>query len=326
MTRRLLLLWFPFSAAALGGCAVGGVAGDVTGVPANAAFSTAARSVQAINPRGLLYVSDQLQKAVLGFPPRLDAPNPPPTVTIPLGVIPEGVWVDNAGVLYVAVSGVSPTKSGAVEEFKPGATAPFKTITDGITVPAAVIVDSGGNLYVSQTFDTAVQIVEYANGSTSPFATYTIEGKSEPRAGSMTFDQNQYLYVDTLFVDDPPARVYQIIPGNPKVHALQMKGRGRYVGISSDAGQHLYAADAADGIAQYDFQHTMPIGKIVPPSGASFAQFVVTRAGLIYVPNETASPSASSLLEYRGLGTKPANILSGHLQAPFSAAILTAAF
>lgn len=53
----------------------------------------------------LVYVADQLQKAVLAFPAGERAQNPPPVQTISFsGVYPEGVWVDRQANLYVALS------------------------------------------------------------------------------------------------------------------------------------------------------------------------------------------------------------------------------
>jgi hypothetical protein len=326
MTRRppLRLLLSFVGVAVLSGCS-GSAAGVVAGAPVTAqsiAFSDASDSTHA----NVLYVSDQLQKAVLGFPAGLRAGNPAPSVTIPLGVIPQGIWVDRAGILYVAVSNSSPTQPGAVEEFRPGATAPFRTVTDGITVPQAVIVDHAGNMYVSQVFDTAVQVVEYPAGSTSPGQVYSITDKGEPEAGNMTFDRQGNLYVDTLFIDDPPARVFEIVPGSSTPHALALRDRGEHVGIASNERGVLYVADAENGIALYPFGKTSPTRKIVPPENAQFALFVATRAGALYVPNEGLQPDASSLIEYRGPTRHPANVLSGHLQAPFSAALRAAAF
>jgi sugar lactone lactonase YvrE len=301
-----------------------------TGSPPNPSQPTGfVQSAKAVGPdgvRNLVYVSDQLQKAVLAFPAGERAMNPSPVQTLNLGVIPEGVWVDRSGVLYVALSGESPSQNGKIEEFEPGTTTPFVTITDGISVPQSLVVDAEGTLYVDQIFDTSVQILEYPAGKTSPATTLQITDKGEPVAGGLTLDDRDNIYVHVFFIDDPPSRVFRFRAGKTVARDLQLIGLGNATGLTSDANGNLYVADSAAGISVYAPGQRQPARKIAPPPSNSFAGFVATRNGKLYVAQENPDPSGSSLLEYAAGGSQPVNVLSGHLQAPVDAALKSAAF
>jgi sugar lactone lactonase YvrE len=309
---------------ALAGCS--GAGSTVSPSGGGESTRTAPMSTQPAGARGLVYVSDQLQKSVLAFPAGKHANNPAPALTISLGVITQGVWVDRHGILYVGLSGQFGTQSGSVEEFKPGQTVPFRTITDGISQPQSLLVDGKGTLYVDQIFDTSVEILEYSAGRTSPSKILSISDKGEPAAGEMTLDTSGNLYVHTFFIDDPPSRVFRFAPGQTVARDLRLQGLGNLTGLSGDARGNLYVADSAAGISVYAPGQTKPTRKIAPPPNVYLAGFVATRAGELYVANENPSPSASSLLEYAVGGAEPVNALSGHLQAPVSAALEAAAF
>ncbi len=114
--------------------------GSFVGLPvAGAAHATTIDAPSV--PRDVLYVSDYANDDVLAFDASPRAKNRQPLLTIPVGAHPNGLWVDRHGVLYVAAY-------ESVLEFKPGATAPFRTITAGVTGAVAVTVDTGGTLYV----------------------------------------------------------------------------------------------------------------------------------------------------------------------------------
>jgi sugar lactone lactonase YvrE len=286
----------------------------------------ASHPLESSTTRNLVYVSDQLQKAVLVFPAGERVKNPSPVQTIRFGVIPEGLWVDRGGNLYVALSGQPQTQSGTVEEFKPGATTPFRTITSGISVPQNLIVDAQGTLYVDQVVDTTVQILEYPAGATSPKKTLEITDKGEPLAGGLALDEGGNLYVHAFFVDDSPSRVFRFKAGKTAAQDLGLVGLGDATGLTSDASGNLDVANAAGGISVYPPGQIKPVRKIALPARDSFAGFVATRSGKLYVAQENAEPSSSSLLEYPIGGSAPVNTISGHLQAPVSAALRAAAF
>jgi sugar lactone lactonase YvrE len=314
---------------ALSGCSGTGSALNAGSTLSPSGVSAPIGSAQTIAPeraRKLVYVSDQLQKAVLAFPAGERANNPAPVQVLNFGVIPEGVWVDRNGILYVALSGQTPSQVGKVEEFKPGATSPFLTITDGISVPKSLVVDTNGTLYVDQIFNLAVQIQEYPAGKTSPSTTLQVSDKGEPVAGGLTLDAGGNVYLHAFFVDDPPSRVYRFAPGKTTGKDLQLSGLGDATGLTSDAQGNLYVSDSAAGISVYAPGKTKPTREIAPPSNDYFADFVATRTGKLYVAQENPDPPASSLLEYAVGGSQPTNVLSGNLQAPVDAALRAAAF
>lgn len=319
------MLLIAVSATALPGCGAAGPAITPAPETASAGFRSANAALSG-GARNLVYVSDQLQKAVLAFPASERAKNPNPVETLSLGVIPEGVWVDRNGILYVGVSGHSSKLAGQVEEFKPGASTPFQTITSGISQPASLVVDAKGTLYVDQIADTTVEILEYLAGQTSPTKTLVISGKSEPVAGGLTLDDSGNLYVHTLFVDDAPSHVFRFAPGATIAEDLHLRGLGNVTGLSGDASGNLYVAVLDSVIAVYPPGQTRPSRKIGGPPSSYFANFVATRGGKLYVAQQNPEPSDSSLLEYAVGGSQPVNVLSGHLQAPVSAALRAAAF
>jgi sugar lactone lactonase YvrE len=275
--------------------------------------------------RDLVYVSDQLKKAILAFPASEHAQNPAPVQAIDLGIIPEGIWVDRAGILYAGLSGQLASQFGKVEEFKPGASTPFRTITDGISVPSFLIVDNKGTLYVDQTFDSSVQILEYPAGKTTPSVTLSITEKGEGEGGGMTLDAQGNLYVHTSFIDDQPSRVYRFAPGQSTPQNLQLNGLGGTTGLTGDKFGNLYVSDATGDISVYAPGHRNPTRKLKPPANGYFDGFVATRSGKLYVA-QGESPSAASLLEYAVGGAQPVNVLSGNLQAPLVPALRAAAF
>jgi sugar lactone lactonase YvrE len=325
-----VLLWVAIaSAVSLSGC--GGADSSLTSVLASRsggpnAASEPARVSAPDGSRNLVYVSDQLQRTVFAFPAGEHAKNPPPAQTILVGRIPEGAWVDRNGILYVALSGHTPSQRGEVMLFKPGAATPFRTIANGISVPKSLVVDANGTLYVDQVVNTSVQILEYPAGKRSPSKTLQITDKGEAAAGGLTLDDSGNIYVHTFFIDDPPSRVFRFDAGKTVPHDLHLTDLGDATGLAGDSKGNLYVADSEGGIAVYAPGQTTPARKIVPPPNTYFADFVTTRSGELYVPQENANPSASSLLEYAVGGSQPVNVLSGHLQAPFSAALRAAAF
>jgi hypothetical protein len=313
------------SAAVLSGCN-GGAPMPQPGPGAASALGPQTKAVPAKFPRNAVYVSDQLEKAIVAFPASEHANNPAPLETLSLGVIPEGVWVDRDGILYVGLFASNGSQFGSVEEFKPGATQPFLTITKGIGEPSFMVVDHKGTLYVDQTFDTSVEILEYHKGQTSPFKTLSITEKGEGAGGPMTFDSHGNLYVHTFFLDNPPSKVYKFAPGSSTPQDLGLSGLGQGTGLSSDKAGNLYVADANFGISVYAPGHTTATREIMPPANNIFDDFITTRSGKLYAAQGAAGYDEPSLLEYAVGGYQPVNVLSGYLQAPFIPALRAASF
>jgi hypothetical protein len=293
---------------------------------ASALGQSAASALPAKFSRNVVYVSDQLEKAIVAFPASEHAKNPAPLETLSLGVIPEGIWVDRNGILYAALFASDPSQFGKVEEFQPGASQPFLTITDGIGEPSNIVVDHKGTVYVDQVNDLSVQILEYPAGQTSPSKTLSITEKGEPEAGQMTLDQHGDLYVHTFFVDNPPSKVYEFKKGSSTPVALGLSGLGDTSELSSDKVGNLYVSDAKADISVYAPGQTTATREIAPPPNNIFAAFVTTRSGKLYVAQGEAGYDEASLLEYAVGGSQPVNTLSGYLQAPLVPALRAAAF
>jgi hypothetical protein len=289
-------------------------------------LSPQTKAVPAKFSRSAVYVSDQLEKAIVAFPASEHANNPAPLETLSLGVITEGIWVDRDGILYAGLFASNGSQFGSVEEFKPGATQPFLTITNGIGEPSFMVVDHKGNLYVDQTFDASVEILEYHKGQTSPFKTLSITEKGEGAGGPMTLDSHGSLYVHTFFIDNPPSKVYKFAPGTSTPQDLGLSGLGDITGLSSDKAGNLYVADANFGISVFAPGQTTPTREIMPPAGNIFDDFVTTRTGKLYAAQGAAGYDEPSLLEYAVGGSQPVNTLSGYLQAPLIPALRAAAF
>lgn len=298
-------------------------------MPQPVAANAAGQSAKAIPPkfaRNVVYVSDQLEKSIVAFPASEHANNPAPLETLSLGVIPEGIWVDRNGILYVGLFNSNGSQFGSVEEFKPGATQPFFTITNGISEPGNLVVDQKGTLYVDQINDLSVQILEYPAGKTSPSKTLSITEKGQPVAGQMTFDNHRNLYVHTFFIDNPPSHVYKFAPGSTTPQDLGLSGLGNTTCLTGDKAGNLYVSDAKFGISVYARGQTTATRAISPPPNNIFDCFVSTRSGKLYVAQGEAGYDEPSLLEYAVGGYQPVNTLSGYLQAPLVPALRAAAF
>jgi sugar lactone lactonase YvrE len=297
-------------------------------MPQSSAAGVAGQSAKVMPAKfahNVVYVSDQLEKSIVAFPASEHANNPAPLETLSLGVIPEGIWVDRNGILYVALF-ASNGSFGAVEEFKPGATQPFLTITNGIGEPSNLVVDQKGTLYVDQVNDLSVEILEYPAGQTTPTKTLSITEKGEPVAGQMTLDRHHNLYVHTFFVDNPPSHVYKFANGSSTPQDLGLSGLGNTSCLTSDKAGNLYVSDAKFGISVYAPGKTTATRTISPPANNIFDCFVATRSGKLYVAQGAAGYDEPSLLEYAAGGYQPVNTLSGYLQAPLVPALRAAAF
>lgn len=311
------------SAAVLSGC------NGAASMPQTGTANVAGQSAKPMAPkfsRNAVYLSDQLEKSIVAFPASERANNPAPLETLSLGVIPEGIWVDRDGILYVGLFASNGSQFGSVEEFKPGATQPFLTITNGIGEPSFLVVDKKGTLYVDQTFDLSVEILEYHKGQTSPFQTLSITEKGEGQGGPMTLDGHGNLYVHTSFIDNPPSKVYKFAPGSTMPQDLGLSGLGALTGLSSDKAGNLYVADANFGISVYPPGRTTPSREIMPPQNNIFDDFITTRSGKLYAAQGAPGYDLPSLLEYAVGGSQPVNVLSGYLQSPLIPALRAAAF
>jgi serine/threonine-protein kinase len=101
---------------------------------------------------------------------------------------------DPSGNLYVA--NFTPPSENSVENvvvYAPGSKSPSRTITDGITSPRGITVDSNGTLYVTNSYQNAV--AEYRSGEDDPFQTIT---QAMDRPEDVTVDEKGALYVSNI--------------------------------------------------------------------------------------------------------------------------------
>lgn len=320
----------PGAVAAIGisGVILSGCNGTAS-IPQSGGANVTGQSAKATPPkfaRNVVYVSDQLEKAIVAFPSSEHANNPAPLETLSLGVIPEGIWVDRNGILYVGIFASGGSQTGKVEEFKPGATTPFLTITNGISEPGNLVVDQKGTLYVDQINDLSVEILEYPAGQTSPSKTLSITEKGQPVPGQMTLDNHRNLYVHTFFIDNPPSKVYKFTHGSSTPKDLGLNNLGNTACLTSDKIGNLYVSDANANISVYAPGQTTATRTIYTPQNNIFDCFVSTRSGKLYVAQGEAGYDEPSLLEYAVGGSQPVNVLSGYLEQPLVPALRAAAF
>lgn len=312
MLREAVILG---SLVALAACGAG-----PAGVPvASAARALPAAAAQSL-PRNVLYVSDYENQYVLAFSADTRARNSEPLATIAVGAHPYGLWVDRKGVLYVAAG-------SSVLEFKPGATTPFRTITQGVTDAEAVTVDARENLYAINNAGEAVTCVEYPAGSVQPSRTLTmtVYGSLFGFPGGATFDAKGNLYVAALFYPQTNGHVFRFAHDRKTGKDLGLAAVGSQDGLAFDAKGNLYVGDFGP-IAVYRPGATQPFATLgVESDNPSF--FAVSPGGVVYEPVTGGDPSRSSLNEYRLNRRQPIDAITGSFFAqPTGAALRTAAF
>jgi hypothetical protein len=111
---------------------------------------------------------------------------------------------------------------------------PVAEITDSVSSPYGMAVDSSGTLYVADNSDS--QITEYPKGQTTVSATIT-DGISNPLG--LAIDNN-----GTLYVSNYPAAVTEYAPGaNAPSKTIEGGGMEYAFGLALDKQQNLYIAD-----------------------------------------------------------------------------------
>jgi len=91
--------------------------------------------------------------------------------------------------------------------YAPGSKSPSRTITNGITSPRGLAVDSNGTLYVANLYQSNVE--EYRPGSGDPFQTIT---QAMDRPEGLTVDKKGTLYVSNIV----NSTVVEFAPGSLK--------------------------------------------------------------------------------------------------------------
>lgn len=160
-SRQPLSVLFLFALAVGAGCSTGGTSA-VTPSAANVAAQALGRPLSDASSNHV-YVADNFASTVWIFP--AGGTNPNPVGSITNGIVgPQGLAVDAAGKLYVANSG-----NDTVTIYPPGSSSPSLTLHQDLTTPAAVAVDSKGNVWVSNELGSYEgSVVEFPAGQTTP--------------------------------------------------------------------------------------------------------------------------------------------------------------
>jgi hypothetical protein len=135
--------------------------------------------------------------------------------------VPGGFAVDAQGTLY------APNWNGAdVTIYPPMATEPSLTLTQDLTIPAAVAVDTNGDVYVANR-GSAPSIVVYPQGQTTPSRVITSDLIEMPQ--QIAFDAARNLYIS-----DSLMGVSELTYGSQEPTALNLQGPKRAEGIAID--------------------------------------------------------------------------------------------
>ena len=163
----------------------------------------------ATTDRRVVYVGNIDGKPGLGnvivFPASLKDLNPNPSRMIQNGTVrPWGIATDAQGNLYVANLPQGAPSIG-ITVFHPGASSPFRTITDSIYYPTDVSVAKDGTVYVNQRMDanglaSVVTVYPPGKNKASHIINLNFSGY-DPTSDQMAFDtQGNLLVEDTAFV------------------------------------------------------------------------------------------------------------------------------
>src|SRR5579883_1460124 len=215
---------------------------------------------------------------------------------------PFGMWVDSKNILYVANF---PNKlPGSVTEFKPGASSPFREITDVKGWPQAVAADAQGNVYVNESVQDEGYVQVFAPGSNSPKLTIdTGLGGYAFEPGGMGFDQAGNLIVGEEF--NLKFGIVKIAPGSSKAIPLDVDLTGLSgPGLGIDKAGNMYvAANSGTSISVFKPGQKEPYRSI--SSVVAYGYMNVTPDGAVYVAS-----SRSSVSEIAPGSNTPTNIVN----------------
>lgn len=194
------------------------------------------------------------------------APNPTATITGPdTGLTyPTGVALDSSGNIYVANAGSSSGGADSVFVFPPGSNGdvvPSATITGnatGLAFPAAITLDSAGNIYVANQgseiggVDSVTEYAVGASGNAAPRATLSGANTGLATPSAITLDSSGDLWVANmdLFAGSIEGSVEMFTAGSsgnatPTVTIYgSCSGMDTPQGIAVDSSGNIYLANS----------------------------------------------------------------------------------
>lgn len=304
-------------AAAVSGCAAGGGPPDGPAAATGGAKFTGAQRVPGTalsntekSSKRRLFVSN-LDGSIRVYTADIHHQNPPMIRQITQGATrPLGDWIDRNDVLYVVNAEQYPTQANVVE-YKPGASSPFRTITDGVLSPSAVAVGKDGTVYVNSIGElpsggTTGMVVVYPPGGLTPKMTITLPEAAEygMSGGGIALDKQGNVYVAN-FGDAVVSQFFKIAPGSSQATKLRLSGYGGDA-IAIDGAGNLYSGGFSGGttsfIAVYAPGATTPsrtIALSMEPCGLT-----ATSDGTLYVVGE------QSVAEYAPGASEPINTIN----------------
>jgi hypothetical protein len=182
---------------------------------------------------------------------------------------PWGLYVDKQGTLYVANQSNynSSSSTGTVTAYPSGSTSPSLTFSQDLDRPLYAIVDSSGDVFVSNAGGGTV--VEYRSGSTSLYQVLQTPGIE---ADGMDFDQQGNLYV-AYRAKDGTGSIEEFAPGSTD---------GKILGMSLNQPQGVLV-DNKGNLVVVETGHTARID-VFPPGQQTPSVEVPIRHG----PNQLA--------------------------------------
>jgi hypothetical protein len=258
------------------------------------------RTAQA--PKPLLFVTN-LDGSIRLYPADIHNSHAKLVGTITKGATrTEGDWIDSKGTLYVENGAQYPAQAD-VEEYKHGATSPFRTITQGLDMPGAVAAGSDGTVYVNQLGEagggTIGVVIVYPPGGTTPERTISLNPTPEygMDAGGMAMDAEGNVFAATVG-NAGEVHVFKIVPGSSQATDLRIQGYGGSA-IAVDGAGNLYTAGFSGFIAVYAPGAILPTRTIL----ANFSVY-----GMTAKPNGTLYAVADRFVaEYAPGANTPIN-------------------
>lgn len=262
------------AAAMLAGCG-----GSQPPMPVPGTMPQSPRFTMPVDSAQLLYVSEYTSNTVLVYDAR--AKNPEPKESITIGVNePSGDCVDGEGTLYVT------NYAGWVSEYPKGKRRPSRIIRRGMGSPAFCAIDSGGNLWVTDSYveryyrRSGPCLTEYKQGSKKPFTIIT-RGLINPIG--VAIDSAGNIYVANRIGSSGNVVVY--LPGKKTPARTITDGVTSPVGIGVDANGTLYVTNITENnVEKYQAGASDPYATITQGLNEPVA-VTLNQQGWLYVAN-----------------------------------------